>query len=277
MATASVPGVQTYTVVASNANGTSVPASVDVKWQLPPPPPVCKQIVVTANSDLPVLGSRALLTASCDDTPTRFNWTGCQSASAMCYASASVAGVQTYSVSATNIGGTGAPANVDINWQTSPAPPPGFCSQFASFLYSDYGWNSNAIASRDFPDDPGFAWNGVWVVKLSVPGNATATIPGNVSAFEFDGPATSREMTISRTPCDFRPVDPTGNNGPLSDTTGLGPSKGIVVGASTGTKVGLAPGSDYFVNVRNWDPQGAFFTCDPAVRCNAEVAVTLPR
>ena len=278
-ATASAPGVQTYTVVASNANGTSVPASVNVKWQSPPPPPVCKQIVVTANSDLPVVGSRALLTASCDETlPTSFNWTGCQSASAMCYASASVAGVQTYSVSATNIGGTGAPAYVNINWQASPAPPPGFCSQFASFLYSDYGWNANAIASRDFPDDPGFAWNGVWVVKLSVPGDATATIPGNISVFEFDGPATSREMTISRTPCDFRPVDPTGNNGPLSDAIGLGPSKGIVVGASSGTKVGLAPGSDYFINVRNWDPQGGYFTCDPAVgRCNAEVAVTLPR
>ncbi|HSS71010.1 MAG TPA: hypothetical protein VLQ46_10210, partial [Casimicrobiaceae bacterium] len=79
------------------------------------------------------------------------------------------------------------------------------------------------------------------------------------------------------TPCDFRAVDPTGNNGPLFDAFGLGPSKGFVVGASSGTNVGLAPGSDYFINVRNWDPLGAYFTCDPAVgRCNAEVYVTLP-
>jgi hypothetical protein len=66
---ASVAGTQTYTVVASNANGASAPASIDIRWRSLPPPPACSMIV-TSNTVPPVANSLALLTAACSNTPT---------------------------------------------------------------------------------------------------------------------------------------------------------------------------------------------------------------
>ena len=275
-ATSSVAGVQTYSVVASNASGSSAPAAVSVSWQQLPPPPVCS-LIVTANSDLPVVNSLALLTAVCSNTPSSYNWTGCGSGNNQCGARSPVAGVQMYSVSATNPGGTGAAANASVDWQSSPAAPPGFCGQFPSFLFTDEGWTGTRLVTRDFTDDPGFAWNGVWVVKLTVPPGAMSTQHGGVVVAEFGGQPTARQTTLSRFPCDFRATDPTGNNGPLSQANGVTTSLIFGLGASSGGVPGLTPGNVYYVNVRNWDVNSASISCDPSLsRCEAFMDVGLP-
>jgi hypothetical protein len=144
-------------------------------------------------------------------------------------------------------------------------------------LYTDEGWASATFASRDFVDDPGFAWNGVWVVKLMAPANASGAHPGIISVVEFGGPPTAREVTLSRVPCDFRPVDPSGNNGPLLRDEGISPNDYIVLGASSGGATGLMPGEAYYYNVRNWQIETGLISCDPAIkRCDARIGIILP-
>jgi hypothetical protein len=276
-ATASVAGTQAYTVVASNATGTSAPASVDVTWRKLPATPVCS-LFVTANSDLPVVNSTVLLTADCNGSPSGYNWTGCSSTTNLCFVSSAAAGVQTYSVSASNAGGTGPLVSASVAWQASPAAAPGLCSNFPSYLFTDEGWTKAGLQSRDFTDDPGFAWNGVWVVKLSIPANATGSGGGRISVFEYGGPPTRREVTISRFACDFRAVDPAGNNGPLLVDEGTATNDYFILGAPSGGFIGLTPGNVYFFNVRNWQFETSSISCDPAIkRCEAEVDIVVPR
>jgi hypothetical protein len=275
-ATSSVSGAQTYSVVASNAFGASTSAGASVTWRNMPSPPVCS-LFVTANSDQPVVGTQVLLIAACNRTPTTYNWTGCASSGSECVTSSPVAGVQAYSVVASNAGGAGSPAAASVSWQSSPSASPGLCTQFPSFLYTDIGWADAAVPSRDFTGDPGFAWNGAWTVRISVPPGATSSGGGRLSVFEFDGPPVTRDMTLSRVPCDFRPVDPTGNNGPLLRVNAVDPSSGFALGAPSGGVPGLMPGTDYFLNVRNWQIETGYISCDPAIgRCNAEVYITMP-
>src|SRR5258706_1872358 len=56
--TSSVSGTLVYSVVATNASGSSAPAAVSVRWRDLPPPPVCNMIT-TANTEPPVANSLA--------------------------------------------------------------------------------------------------------------------------------------------------------------------------------------------------------------------------
>jgi hypothetical protein len=114
----------------------------------------------------------------------------------------------------------------------------------------------------------------VWVIKLSVPADATGN--GQFSIAEFAGPPTAREVTLSRVPCDFRADDPTGNNGPLLHLEGISVAKTFVIGASSGGKVGLAPGLDYYVSIRNWEVSTSQISCDPSIRCEALFFLSAP-
>jgi hypothetical protein len=235
-------------------------------------------MVVTSNTSPPVVGSTALLAAGCTNAPTSYNWSNCTSSGTLCQAQSGAAGVQNYSVSGSNAGGTGPAAARNVDWQSGTPAPPGLCGQFASYLFSDLGWVGIQIYSRDYTDGAGFAWNGVWVVRISVPPNASGTHPGRVNVAEFGGPPTFRELTISRTACDFRPTDPTGNNGPILRDQSPGPNDFFGLGASSGGSVGLAPGVDYYVNVRNWNPASNSISCDAAaLRCEAFFYLQLPQ
>jgi hypothetical protein len=274
--TSSVSGTVAYTVVATNASGSSAPAAVSVRWRDLPPPPVCS-LIVSTNTVPPVAGSLALLDAACSSTPTGYAWSGCGSSSNLCPAQSSIAGAQTYGVSGINAGGVGPAATTTLNWQGGTPPPPGLCGQYPSYLFSDFGWVGAEIFSRDYTDAPGFAWNGVWVVKISIPVNATGTSQGNIEIAEFGGPPTAREVTVSRVACDFRPDDPTGNNGPFVRSEGNSASIGFTLGAGSGGVPGLLPGVDYYVNIRNWQIQTSQISCDPSIRCDALFILSLPR
>jgi hypothetical protein len=163
-----------------------------------------------------------------------------------------------------------------INWQGSTPAPPGLCGQYPSYLFSDFGWTSAELFSRDFADAPGFAWNGVWVIKISIPVNATGTSNGILETAEFGAPPTAREVTISRVACDFRPVDPSGNNGPLTRGEGNTVTQGFVLGSSSNNAVGLLPGVDYYVNIRNWEFLTSQISCPSSIRCDALFVFSIP-
>ena len=266
-------GFRRYTVVATNAVGTGIPASVDVTWSEVPAAPTCN-VDVTTNGDLPVVGSLALLTASCSGNPTSYAWSGCASASGTCLTRATAPGPRTYSVTASNGGGSSAPASATIDWQASASTPPGFCSQFPSYLYTQADWAQLAIYTIAFVDDPAFAWNGAWVVKLSVSPAAIPGTFGRMSVSEFNGPATPRDATLSTIPCDFRATDPSGVSGPFSRSTGTTTTNTFVIGASSPGTPGLQPGQTYYLNVRNWEVETNSISCPAELRrCDAFVYI----
>jgi hypothetical protein len=272
-----VNGPQTYTVVATNGSGSSAPAGVTVNWQKLPPPPVCS-LVTTANSEPPTVGMLILLSAYCNGSPTGYNWSGCASGTSNCYTNGAGPGFQNFSVSGVNAGGVGPPAMAGVNWQSSPPSPPGFCGQFPSYLFTNEGWVGARLITQNYTDNPGFAWNGVWVVKVTVPANGTIGSAGAFTVAEFGGPPTARQMTVSSVPCDFRADDASGNNGPLGHANGTTARIQFVLGAGSPGSAGLNPGQTYFVSVRNWDANSNSISCDPGIgRCDAFMDVSPPR
>jgi hypothetical protein len=275
MATSAVAGTLTYTVTASNGSGTGAPSSLNVTWLNLPPPPACSMIVTT-NTVPPVAGSLALLDAACTNLPTSYTWTNCFSGTNICDTYGDTAGIKAYSVSASNAGGTSPSALVNIDWQSMPPVPPGFCGAFPSYLFTDDGWAGTRLITSLFTDPPGFAADGAWVVKFTVPPDASSTRLGRFDVAEYNGPATSRHMTLSRVPCDFRAVDPTGSNGPLAADFDSSVHINFQLGSSSTIGVaGLVPGETYYVNVRNWQPETSSVSCTQA-RCDAFMDVTLP-
>ena len=276
----STVGTVNYTVVAANAGGTSAPASVLVTWSAPPPPPppepipVCS-LIVSAQNQTPIVNSLVVLEAVCS-VPTAYQWTNCISSMNICRVRSGVAGVQTYSVAASNSGGTGAPAVANVNWVASPPAPVGLCGQFPSALYTEVG-TSTGTAHTLYNEDPAFAWNGVWAVRFTVPPTANSTQTGDLTVYEFGAPATYRETTLSRTACDFRPNDVTGNNGPLARGNSNMATITFGIGASTPALAGLTPGATYYLNVRNFYPPGNFISCPSTPgRCDAAARLNLP-
>ena len=81
--------------------------------------PACS---LTASSGSPVVGSSITLTATCNGSPSAYQWTGCTSTTSTCTATSASPGTVTYSVAATNANGTGAPIGIDVTWQSPPPP-----------------------------------------------------------------------------------------------------------------------------------------------------------
>jgi hypothetical protein len=123
-ATSATSGPRVYSVVANNGSASSAVASVVVNWQTAAttPRPACT--LATSNTQPPV-NTSVTLTASCTGNPTSFAWTGCASTTATCTTTSAAAGDKSYSVTATNAGGSGAPATLTINWKTATPPSTG--------------------------------------------------------------------------------------------------------------------------------------------------------
>jgi len=280
-ATSAAAGTVAYSVVASNAHGPSAPSSVQVAWSVPPPPPppvaapACT-IAVTAASPTPIVGSMAVLEAWCNGDPTVFQWTNCASATRICKVRGETAGLQSYQMVAVNAGGSSVPVTANVNWTATPLPPPGFCAQEPSLLFSEVGSDHETVHSA-YAESPGFAWNGAWVVRFTVPATGHAGQTGFGIVAEYDGPPTFRELTISSSACDFRASDPTGAIGPLARNYGLTPSIYFAIGASTPGTPGLTPGGTYYLSVRNRYVDGTESCPEIQARCDASAAVRQPR
>ena len=277
--TSSTPGVLTYSLVASNGNGSSPPATIDIGWRSTSVnlPPASCNLSATSSSDPPTVGSSVVLIASCSNNPTSYQWTGCFSTTNTCVVSESAPGPRTYTVVAINEGGASNPVSLSMDWVSGTQTAPGFCSTYPAVLRSSVPWANTQINTAMYQDPPGFAWNGVWVVRITVPTNATATQLGRIYVAEYFGPPVSREVTLSRSPCDFRALDATGNNGPLLWAGGVSAGGPIGLGTSSGGAANLQPGQTYYVNVRNRTPDGSISCSEAQGRCDAFLNVTVPR
>lgn len=126
----------------------------------------------------------------------------------------------------------------------TPPPPPGdFCTTDdlrVSIFWGDY----KRYETRNMG---AFGRN---TLCAAFPMQGSWSTAGYVSLAEYGGSPTARQMTISRTACDFRPVDPLGVNGPIAVSYG---KQVTLYFNSQGADANLPPGQ-YFVNVRNWDP-----------------------
>jgi hypothetical protein len=274
VATSPAVGQVTYTVFASNAAGRSAPATVTVAWQSLPPPPKCT-IARTSQTDPPAVSSVIVLEANCDAPVGNFSWSGCTSTTSVCTVRESTPGVHTYSVIARNEGGSSSPASLAVNWASAP-PAPGFCGQFPSYLFSDIGTQSVRVESALMPTPPGFAWNGAWTVRFTVPPTMRTTSLGRLSAAEFAGPATMRQVTISNSPCDFRAVDASGASGPFATEFGSTTTLLFTVDPSRSGVPLLAPGGTYYFNVRNVDANGSPSCSASLGHCDALVEAFMP-
>ena len=275
-ATSSAVGQVGYTVVARNAAGASAPASVNVSWQAATATAACT-LSRTSQTDPPTVNTVVVLKATCNQTVSSFTWQGCSSTSSSCTVRELAPGAHTYSVFARNSNGASEPATMTLGWVSSPPSPPGLCSQFPSYVWSDVGSQSGRVDTAALINPPGFAWNGAWAVRFVVPSTIGSRL-GNLSGGEFDGPPTIREATISRTPCDFRATDPSGANGPIARASGTSVRNLFTADPARPGYPVLQPGGTYYYNLRNWRPANGTISCSPSPgRCDAFVDTALPR
>jgi len=116
-----------------------------------------------------------------------------------------------------------------------------------------------------------FGDNIAWVFSLSVPpGQQPTTTVGSIQVAENGGQGTTRNVTMSLTPCDFRAYDGTGVNGPIAVCRN-GTTCGVqwVVGAQSTARAGLKAGTTYYLNIRNFDDFGGWSCPTPPGNCPA--------
>ena len=259
-ATASAAGMQSYGVQGTNDFGTGQSASAQVDWQTPPTsPPGC---TVAASTTSPFIGQPVTLTATCSNQPiaSSYVWTNCSSSTSTCIATSQTVSPQNYDAKAANSLGTGAASPpVTLNWQQSQGGAD-FCGSYSGVLRGSADWHgTHRVLSANLGN---FQAASVAAISFVVPNQASGSFQASVVEY-VDAP-TARHVTLSRNACDFRDLDPTGVNGPLSADPGAGPSQ--VVGGSLDTGQ-LTPGQTYYINVRNWS---IFLgnTCTSGYPCN---------
>jgi len=263
--TAAAAGPVTYSVAGINSFGTGTAVPVTVTWTANPP--VCS--VSTSNST-PSAGQNITLTASCSGAPTSYVWTNCSSQSSTCITTQASAGTATYTVAAVNAFGTSNVASVGVNWQPPNSSGQDFCGSYSNVVRFTANWGD----SKRFltVSMGGFASNGVIVMQFTVPSSpASYATAGVTNMAEYAEPATTRQMTLSKSSCDFRATDSSGNNGPFAVTNGNQVGLSFNVGAQPG---GLVPGQTYYMNFRNWSTDLNAISCSSNT-CNAGI-ITIP-
>ena len=273
-ATSSTIGVVTYTVTPRNNVGAGNTPSTNVSWSNTPPlaPSGCS--LGASTTSLPIGGGAVVLTATCTGggAPTSYAWTGnsLPTPTVTNVSSTSITSTTTFSVTPSNSTGPGNTASVTVSVAGSVL---GNCGQFGNVLpVVNATWGQQS--SWHSQDSGSFGDNAVWVIKLVVPaGTANSNSAGSFTTAEFNGPNTPRQLTISKTACDFRARDYQGNNGPLvvcQDGTSCQISYSVSTPQAFGGIAGLAAGQTYYINVRNWSnfPPPPAYDCGQT-SCNA--------
>ena len=259
VATNANAGAVVYSVAGLNTSGAGAPANVTVAWQpRPTSPPTCS---VASNMPSPFTGQTITLTATCTNSPTTYAWTNCSSTTSTCQATSNTAGTQNYSVQATNVVGTSTAAATSVTWQQSSAPPD-FCGNYKDVVQTAVPWGSSpTIYTKDFgPMKAG----GVAVVAIYIPTSLPSTAWGRLQWAEYVDPRGDRQVTLSRSPCDFRGVDASGANGPLVVTGGVsGDVYYNLAAARFGYPEGkVTAGQTYYVNLRQTNGCGQSGSCN---------------
>lgn len=264
-------GAKTYGLTATNGAGAGT-ASIVVNWQgAPTAVPVC---TVTSSSPTAFVGQSVLLTATCNNTPQFYAWTNCNSNQPTCTAASAATGPQVYTIQAANAIGSSTPVSTTVTWQQSTGGAD-FCGSFPDTQRVTKNWEDNAPIYTQ--SNGGFSSNGAYVVQFTVPGSpGTYRDAGSTDIAEYNGPNTFRHMTLSKSACDFRPVDPTGAAGPLALGYGTSARINWNVGAAPAA---LVPGQTYYFNFRNWGPDlngGAGGVSCATSACNAIIQLNFP-
>jgi hypothetical protein len=248
-------GQVAYSVTPTNNIGAGNTPTTTVTWSNTPPAAPTGCSLGASTTSLPIGGGAVVLTASCTGggAPTSYAWAGnnLPTPTTANVASTSITATTTFTVTPSNGGGNGNTASVTVN--VSGGSASGFCGQYANVLpiinvtWGQQGsWQSTASGS--------FGDNTVWQFKLVVPpGTPNSSVNGRFTAFEYFGPSTFRQLTISTQPCDFRQKDYTGVNGPLAVSNGT--SVEVDYGVATPFifgNAGLTAGQTYYISVRNW-------------------------
>ncbi len=273
--TAANAGAKSYTLVASNNFGAGPQANLNVNWQAPPTAaPVCS---VVASPTSAFVGGSAILTATCSNAPTSYAWTNCSSTSATCVATSTVAGVKTYSVTGSNAVGPSVPVGVNVDWKPNSSGSD-FCGSYSNVNRLATGWGDNTPI--DTYANGGFPGDGVVVISFVAPSSPPSyASAGSTQVAEHLGVAATRQITISKSACDFRAPDSTGTNGPYHLGNGNTATVNWNVGAGPAP---LAPGQTYYINIRNWSldlndgaggisclaPSGGFGSCNARIQFN---------
>lgn len=263
-------GHKVYTVTATNVAGAGSGA-VTINWQAPVITPVC---TLSANKSTAAVGDQLTLTAACTNAPTGYAWNGCASTSATCQTTATATGRVTYSVSGRNAYGTGTAATASVNWVPA-GTASDFCAAYPIVVRRSIGWGDNSrMLTAGWDDNQGFRAQAVLVLSFTVPTYPVAyAIAGNSSISEYQDPATSRQLTLSRSACDFRGTDGAGANGPYATSFGNTALVAWNVGAGPAS---LVPGETYYLNIRNYSPDLGGLSCFRST-CNAAIVTNWPK
>lgn len=274
-ATSAAQGTVTYTVTPRNNIGAGNTASQDVVWSNTPPAVPSGCTLGASTQSLPIGGGTVTLTATCSGggAPNTYAWAGnnLPSPTSTNQVSTNITSTTTFSVTPGNATGAGNTATVTVTVAGSVL---GNCGQYPNVLpIVNTTWGASnswpSTASGNFGD------NTIWVFRLTVPaGTPISNVAGRFTVSEYQGQATPRQITISPTACDFRPVDQSGLGvtGPLAACNN-GTTCEISYAVATPFIFGpaaLVAGQTYYVNVRNFIsiPKPGAYSCG-RVSCNA--------
>jgi hypothetical protein len=176
--TRSTAGAAVYSVTATNALGTGTPVTRTLTWGGTSGP--LPQCTISAPTLTPTTGGTLLLSASCNQSPTRYDWLGCSyefvgicnviptcsNTSTTCSVTQANAGFARYAVAAANTNGTGAPSSpsLEVEWRGSGGGGGGgsapSCTASATDSNPPLGTNVT-LSAYCFNNPVSYAWTGV--------------------------------------------------------------------------------------------------------------------
>ncbi len=239
-------------------------------------------------------GGATTVSVSCaSGVPTSYSWSASPAVSGL--QPTTTAGSQgpltitqstTFSVTPSNATGAGNVASVPVSVQTGGGGGGGAglanCAAQGITVLSGNAINIPWGASQGgVTNSSGTFGNSVaWVFQMTVPaGTSNTSVSGSFQVAENGGQGDPRNVTISKTPCDFRAQDTSGASGPLQICRNGSTCKlYFQVGAPTffGNFAGLSAGTTYYISVRNYDDfsnNGAGGYNCPGGNCPAVYAV----
>jgi len=161
----------------------------------------------------------------------------------------------------------------------------GFCAQYTNVIQATLPWNAAVSYIETSTLSGGMQANGVFVGKLVIPAGFTMTnnVAGSIGLVQHVDPQTTRLVSVSLQPCDFRDegttyrTDSTGDLRPLYWAHDDTPSFTYkVTGATTSAELTLAPGT-YYVNIRNVSKPGFVANYCSSSTCNFRITNNAPR
>jgi len=241
-----------YTVKGSNANGPG-PTSPQfvVNWSNTVVAPSGCSIAYSPSGNV-AAGTHVDMTVNCSTgtAPFSYAWTGGFAAG---QATQTAGGTANTSANG-NVTVTNSANNKVVPWSVSVGGGGGgggpiSCPGFNNTTTIDMAWGSNVLANTE--NSGPFGSNDAIVVRFTTSGVTSATGSGQVNAYEFDGPPTTRTGSLSLTPCDFTVGLPTKGGGMSAFAGEVAPSVTTMLVAQKSGALTLQTNTTYYFNIRN--------------------------